>query len=329
MKPNRMEPKLVQRRSVHAAGFIVLDLLVADGRMTPIVGGTAANVAVNLSILGWDSCVTALLGDDRAGKEVVRQLSHYGVDTRGVVLDPGVRTPVLIHEVVRGRHRFRFSCPQCGSKYAKFRPLDPGKVSAAPEASVHFFDRASSYATQLAEGVNRSAVVVFEPGTPGRPAATAALASSSHLLRVSSELEIEAGTEASSPQVQVVGLGREGVRFRLAGDTDWVHLPSELRAPLVDAGGAGDWLTSGILDAVPLDKIHDSSLSPDELRAAVSRGLMLAAVCCQYEGTRGQVGSSVWADATQRMSLPTPTAPRLPTFDLQNCRDCEAWFHHV
>jgi fructokinase len=322
-----MEPAPVQRRSVHATGFIVLDLLLADGRMTPIVGGTAANVAVNLSLLGWDSSVTALLGDDRAGKEVVRQLNEYGVDTTGVVLDPAARTPVLIHEVVRGRHRFRFSCPQCGSKYAKFRPLEPGKVSEAPEASVHFFDRASSYATRLAEAVNGSAVAVFEPGTPGRPAATAALASSSHVLRVSSELEIEPGTEAVSPQVQVVGLGSDGVRFRLAGDPEWVHLPSELRAPLVDAGGAGDWLTSGILDAVPLDKIHDSSLRPDELRAAVLRGLALAAVCCQYEGTRGQVGSSAWTDATRQLTLPAPTVPRLPTFDTQDCRDCEAWFH--
>ena len=159
-----MKAALVQRRSIHATGFIVLDLLVADGRMTPTVGGDGSE-RCRSPLSSWlGKPVTALLGNDRAGMEVVRQLTEYGVDTSGVVLEPGARTPVLIHEVFRGRHRFRFSCPHCGAKYAKYRPLPPDKSSVAPEASVHFFDRASSSATRLAEAVKSVRSSCSSPG---------------------------------------------------------------------------------------------------------------------------------------------------------------------
>lgn len=325
-----MESAPISQRSVHATGYVVLDLLVAGGKMTPIVGGTAANVAVNLSLLGWDSVVTALLGDDIAGREVVRQLDAYGVDTSGVTLDPAVRTPVLVHEISKqGRHRFRFSCPSCGNKFAKFRPLGSGQVPAAPRAAVHFMDRASSYALGLAEAVRDTGFVVFEPGTPGRPAVTKALASLSHMLRLSSSLDIEVGREEVAPQIQIVGLANEGVRFRLPGDPVWIHLPSELNGPLVDAGGAGDWLTTGTLDAMSLDGGPSLSSNSDSMHRAVSRGSAFAAACCAYEGTRGQIGSETWAELTRQTTIRRPVAPTLPRFEVANCQDCRAWFHEA
>lgn len=314
-------------RTVHTSGFVVLDLLVADGKMTPVVGGTAANVATNLALLGWQSSVSALLGDDRAGREIVRQLAEYGVDISSVVLDPQVQTPVLLHEVVKGRHRFRFSCPHCGAKYAKFRPLAPTCAPSAPDAAVHFFDRASSYAIKVAQSVRDRAVVVFEPGTPGRPPATAALAATSHILRVSSDLGIDAAAEETSPQVQIVGLGASGVRYRLAGEQAWTHLESRLDGPLADAGGAGDWLTSGTLDTIPLDGIGNGSLQNSDLEKAVENGLLLAAGCCQFEGTRGQVGTTAWAAATRYQAAASSFVPELPSYATGDCTDCEAWFH--
>lgn len=329
---NRIVPSMVASktggRTVHASGFVVLDLLVADGKMKPVVGGTAANVATNLALLGWQSSVSALLGDDRAGREIVRQLAEYGVNTSSIVLDSEVQTPVLIHEVVKGRHKFRFSCPHCGVKYAKFRPLAPTSAPAAPHAAVYFFDRASSYAIRIAQSVRDRAVVVFEPGTPGRPPATAALAAASHILRVSSDLGIDAAGEETSPQVQIVGLGAEGVRYRLPGEQDWNHLDSRLDGPLVDAGGAGDWLTSATLDTIPLASVAEGTLQSADLKEAVASGLLLAAGCCKFEGTRGQVGTATWAAATAYRLGAKSFVPELPSFATGDCADCEAWFHH-
>lgn len=323
-----MLPNSAGGRTVHTSGFVVLDLLVADGKMKPVVGGTAANVATNLALLGWQSSVSALLGDDRAGREIVRQLAEYGVDTSNVVLDPEVQTPVLLHEVVNGRHRFRFSCPHCRAKYAKFRPLAPICAPSAPNAAVHFFDRASSYAIKIAQSVRDRAVVVFEPGTPGRPPATAALAAASHILRVSSDLGIDAAAEETSRQLQIVGLGEAGVRYRRVGEQDWTHLDSRLDGPLVDAGGAGDWLTSGTLDMIPLEGVRDGSLQSADLEKAVENGLLLAAGCCHFEGTRGQVGTAVWAAATKHQKAASAFVPVLPSYATADCTDCEAWFHH-
>lgn len=268
---------------IHSSGFIVLDLLVHNSSLTAHVGGTAANVAINLAVLGWKSGVSALLGNDRAGSIILRQFQEYGVDTTGVILRDDVKTPVVIHEVLGNRHRFKFSCPVCGSKYPKFRPLPVSALPDIHDADVYFFDRASAYAMHAAMQVReQGSVVVFEPGTPGRAEATSQMTDLAHLFRVSGALADPAVTAAT----QVIGMAENGVKFR-TNDSDWVRSPSKLSAPPVDAGGAGDWLTAGIIHRLGAAGILHADR--EELSDAVEFGQRLAGISCRYVGTRGMV----------------------------------------
>lgn len=316
------------KRSVHSTGFIVLDLLVAGDNVEHHVGGTAANVAVNLSLLGWKASVSGLLGDDPAGHVIRRQLGAYGVDTTALIIDGGVETPIVIHDVTKRRHRFRFSCPECGTKYAKFRPLPPGNVSTAPSADVHFFDRASSYALEIARKEHERSVIVFEPGTPGRPAATSSLARLSHLYRASGDLDLPNETvAATASKAQVIGLGSDGVKYRAAMVKEWRHRPSHVSGLPVDAGGAGDWVTAALLDGFDLASLKSNTVESPAFDAAIERALDFAAACCGQLGTRGFVGTAAWKNLTVADNY-TDVADRSHLQSISESRGCSRWFHH-
>jgi len=69
--------------------------------------GGAANVAENVASLGARASVVGLIGDDPAGRELIRLLDGRGVDTRPVVADPRrpttTKTRIIAHsqQVVR------------------------------------------------------------------------------------------------------------------------------------------------------------------------------------------------------------------------------------
>lgn len=321
-------------RKVHASGFVVLDLLVADGDLTPHVGGTAANVAINLSLLGWNAAVSGLVGEDPAGREIRSQLKAYGVDTSRLVSAPDVETPVVIHEVTRNRHKFRFSCPNCGSKYSRFRPLPPTEAGSAPEADVHFFDRASSYAIEVSRLRRSDDVIVFEPGTPGRPAATASMVGLAHLFRSSGDLDlpnralVSPNVDTNDNAAQIIGLGADGVKYRASVSHDWQRRPSRVSQPPVDAAGAGDWLTACLLDGLDMTTLRALDVTDEDLDRAVDRGLDFAAACCRHLGTRGLVETEEWRKLHPGDSCQAAPGRAGPGPAKIASGGCDLWFHH-
>lgn len=314
-------------RSVHTTGFVALDLLIVDGIASAHAGGSAANIAINLSVLGWDARVSGLLGDDDAGRTVVRDLESMGVDASGLDLVRDARTPVVVHEVRAGRHRFRFSCPSCGTAYAKHRPLPPERAAAAGSCDAFVFDRTTAYAVAAAELARRDgAVVMFEPGTPGRPAAFRHAVQLAHLFRRSHDLDERVADRlpASPPGLEVVGHGAAGVRWRGTWRTesfpDWRSAPAETAAgvTVVDPGGAGDWLSAVLLDRL---------LVSDPVPSAIADGQRVAAVCCGFAGTRGLLalpeGRAEFERATGRHPAAPPTTAQSRSVGAGQCSD---WF---
>lgn len=63
------------------------------------LGGSATNVAVAASRLGWRSAVITRTGDDPFGRFVHRSLQGFGVDDSHVTAVPGLPTPVTFCEM--------------------------------------------------------------------------------------------------------------------------------------------------------------------------------------------------------------------------------------
>ena len=275
------------QRSVLAAGYVPLDIVNYRGRIWHAAGGTAGNVAALLGFLGWRASLAADLGDDVAGRLVRRDLMKANVSVELVRLNPALATPRLVHEITGAGHRYLFRCPSCQQRFPTSRPLRSDRAteliaqSVAPD--VFFFDRLNAGTILLAEHfANVGSVVVFEPSRRARADLTQRAINVAHVIKQADDRDT--GLSEAVPargQVWIVTGGARGARFRV-GAGAWHESPG-FSYPVVDAGGAGDWATAGLVHALRLSGRRTVSDVGDALRWAQA----LAAVSCGAPGARG------------------------------------------
>ena len=76
-------------------------------RETKMLGG-AANVIRNMAALGASPVLCGVIGDDGTGEEIVSALSHMGLETGGVVKEPGRPTSIKTRIVAQNQQVVRF-----------------------------------------------------------------------------------------------------------------------------------------------------------------------------------------------------------------------------
>lgn len=302
-----------QSRSVLSSGYIALDLISYRQRLAHRAGGTATNVVANLAFFGWEAAVTGVVGDDQTGRAMLRDLKRAKVNTSALEARSGVETPVVLHEIFDTGHRFRFHCPSCGRRFPKYRPLTEEAASSLCETlavpDVFFFDRANHGTACLAEFFRDSgALIVFEPSTAGREAERCLKAA--HVVKYSSERAdaVVPLLKSISPVLQLVTKGAGGIDAYFRGKTFNV---AGFPASVIDAAGAGDWTTAGLLWALPsLDpKTWKKAIVVEALRQAQA----LAAVSCAFPGARAVsehlTRDQMLAVARGLIEAHAPTAP--------------------
>ena len=271
--------------SVLTAGFLALDAVRHNGRVTHHAGGTAANVAANLASLGWRAAVAGLIGEDGPGRLVRRDLERAGVDTGVLEMAADAETPVVIEEVRNGRHTFAFTCPECERRSARSRPPRRENVAEAT-ADVFFFDRTSVAALELARVARGDgALVVFEPSSRGGDGQRADALALAHVVKLSADNLPELDGEilaTRAGQLQVVTDAAKGLRWRIGAGVWQSQHAFPVR--LVDSCGAGDWLTAGLIAQLPKpselgDLVH--------VARALEFGQALAAHSCTRIGAAG------------------------------------------
>lgn len=270
---------------VLSAGYVALDLISYAGRLTHRAGGTAANVAANLAFLGWEARLIGVIGHDAAGRVVQSDLKRNGVHVDDLELRGGGETPVVLHEIRKGGHRFYFRCPECGRRFPKYRALDEESARSLAERSkpdVFFFDRASKATAVLAEELRqKGTLVVFEPSTIGREFNRCLRAA--HIFKYSSghATTIEPLRTGTKPTLEIFTDGKSGVRVDFRGES--MMLPA-FKVAVIDAAGAGDWTTAGLLWRLLEHPL--STWSMRSIRAALQEAQALAAISCAYPGAR-------------------------------------------
>jgi fructokinase len=276
-------------RSVLASGFVALDVVHRDHNVWMRAGGTAGNVAANLAYFGWKARITGLIGRDEAGRIISRDLSDAGVDTSDLYQYGEVGTPLVLHEVNGKSHRFKFGCSVCGRPYHRYRPLALAKVSELLRcerlADVFFFDRPGAAALALAETHAKAGrLVVYEPSSAGNAGAHMRAAVCADVIKYSEEqaAKFEKYLPEDPPhhQLRIVTRGDKGVRFRL-GAGAWREQPAH-SVSVLDAGGAGDWMTAALLDCLGLHRQWQVA----EVEEAVCWAQGVAAMSCLVPGAR-------------------------------------------
>jgi D-glycero-beta-D-manno-heptose-7-phosphate kinase len=82
----------------------VLILRFEDERLVP---GGGANAVANVAALGGRPLPLGVVGDDPSGRELLAALAALGVDTGGIAVRPGFRTPTKVRILGGGRHAIK------------------------------------------------------------------------------------------------------------------------------------------------------------------------------------------------------------------------------
>ncbi len=310
-------------RSVLSTGYVALDVIRQGRAVRQRAGGTAANVAANLAHLGWDSSLLARIGQDFPGRRVLADLRRAGVSDDGVILEADTSTPVVVHDVISPHHRFAFSCPDCGRRSPRYRPISTEQLTAWTERvqpmsrpDVFFADRVSVAALQLFERFGAAgSLTVLEPSSSGSESLIKRAGELAQVVKWSDEMRTVLHAVLLQPrrgQVQIETLGSRGLRFRV-GFGDWRAIAAPAVC-VIDTAGAGDWLTAAFvenLDCLKLDELSDG-----ELHRALGRAQAVAALSCTFAGARSlsALPAATLRDPERalRSDLVAPHAARLP-----------------
>lgn len=270
------------------AGYMPLDIIVRGRQVWRRAGGTAGNVSAILAFLGWRSMLAGRVGEDEAGAELVGDLQAAGVDCELLQQDPGGDTNRLVHRIGAPHHRYQYTCPCCDQRLPRSRPLVLSQaeevVSAVPAPAVYFFDRANVATVRLAElYASAGALIVFEPSTPANARLLQRALAAARIVKSSDE---HGPSPKQSPipradQVRIVTSGVGGARFRV-GDGPWLQFTAHVVPTMVDAAGAGDWMTAAIIDGIARTRAR----TEEAIGAALEVGQSLAALNCGLPGAR-------------------------------------------
>ncbi|MCK1515626.1 carbohydrate kinase [Bradyrhizobium sp. 190] len=297
----------VVRPKAFGAGLIALDVVVGLDPQAPIrswAGGTCGNVLSALAYLGWDSYPIARLNGDPASVRVRDDMARWGVHMDYANCSPTAHTPIIIQEIRRGRdgrpkHRFSWSCPQCGQWLPGFKAVTIEAVEkvtpALTGASVFFLDRVSrATLTLAAQAAERGAVVIFEPSSKATDKLFAEAVSLAHIVKYSDQrLAGVQGVmkDGSATLVEIQTLGEQGLRYRHRlgrSASNWLHLSAIAAPRLTDSCGSGDWCTAGLIAKIAAQgRTGLRQAGAQGLRGALRYGQALAAWNCGFEGARG------------------------------------------
>lgn len=319
-------------RTAVSAGYMPLDIIRSGRAVWQRAGGTAGNVAAILGLLGWRSALAGRIGDDKAGARLRSDLERSSVDCSLIGADEGGLTNRIVHQVRSSRHRYLFTCPHCGQRLPRSRPLRldqvEGIVEAYPSPSIYFFDRAYPATVLLAERyAERGATVVFEPSTPANAELVQRAIDAASIVKGSHEHGpelVESFDSGRADQLRVITEGIRGARVRL-GDGAW-HRVGVFEVEAVDAAGAGDWTTAGMLYTI----IGRQRLTLAAAKEGITYGHALAALNCALPGARGLAEGRTRATIQNMarnlhrgrpVALPNET-PRAPRAQAGACNWC-------
>jgi fructokinase len=288
-----------------SSGFVALDIVIGiEDPLTPRFygGGTTGNVTAALSYLGWQSTPISRLSSDEAGLFVKADLERWGVDTTHLAEGSPCPTPIVVERIFLGKdgapkHRFLWTCPDCGAYFPSYRPVLADAIERLKpkitSASAFFTDRVSRSTLALAEHCkSKGAVVIFEPSGVQDPAHFIEMLRLCDVLKYSDQRAKGFSDLLNKHDaiLEIQTLGSEGLRFLLRRpkrSVSWVSLAS-YDVKIKDTSGAGDWTTAGLTHRLFSEGRRSlQSLTKATVTEALAYGQALAALNCQFEGARG------------------------------------------
>ena len=280
------------------AGFIALDIVQGRTSTFTCTGGSCGNVMAILAWLGWNAVPIGRIGEDEAGDRILVEYQKLHVDTRYIIRDKLVATPIVVQRFTESAdgersHHFSLSCPTCGTWLPRFRPVTIGQATSILESNqtpnVFYFDRVAPSSLRLAKWAKeQGAIVLFEPSSRGDEEEFLQAVNLCHVLKYSDDRLGHIGSinDLLSAHLIIETLGEKGLRMRWRNR--WSTFPSFRTRAFEDASGSGDWCSAGFLHHIVASGTRNFNLMEKaDIDRAIKFGQALASVNCRFEGARG------------------------------------------
>jgi len=288
-------------------GLITLDIVMnRNGLEEPIcwAGGSCGNVLTILSYIGWDSYPIAKLGNDAAGKYLIKDMETWEVNCSQIFLSNSISTPIIVEILSNGgnsipSHRWKWVCPHCGSRLPTYRPIpfkEIGEISKDNfNSNIFYFDRVARSNVELAK-ISKScgAIIIFEPSRIRNKGIFEECLEIADIVKYSRGKYgfFKEALEKVSVPLELETLGSNGIRYRSGNNTqnrEWKTMPAYwVSNSIKDTAGSGDWCSAGIIHATcRFGRGHFMNLTHEDIQYSINFGQALAALSCYYTGARG------------------------------------------
>jgi fructokinase len=306
MNPEELFSEDIPKLKCVGTGLVTLDIVSKANNGLNLkfwMGGSCGNVLIILSYLGWESCPVVRLGDDSAGRFLIKEMKSFELKCDLVSLSKSASTPIIVEEISNGvhgnpLHRWKWTCPICGSKLPVYKPFPAREIAAVsakiPESNVFYFDRVSRAAVELAQCCkSRGAIVFFEPSMIGNKELFNKCLEVADIVKYSHSQAANFSKLLNNFMIplEVETMGANGLRYRAGTSSpknNWIEMPGYRLQDFKDSAGCGDWCSAGIMHTLGVLKITNiHEVSNQAIEHAVKFGQTLAAIKCSFEGARG------------------------------------------
>ena len=303
MKATNHTLKFTEKPICVGTGLVALDVVISSvsGVSTQfLAGGSCGNVLTILSYLGWSSYPIARLFNNAAADLLLEDLQTWNVNKNLLSITTTGSTPIIIHRILKDskgipKHKFEFKNPEDGTYLPSYKPClaksVPELIEVQPCANVFYFDRINRGAIDLAKAYKKNgAIIFFEPSSVKDEKGFKECLEIADVIKFSEDRIQNYDHLYSLGRVplEIQTLGSQGLKFRRKGQKTWINLAGYIIDDVVDAAGAGDWCTAGIImNLFKKSEIEINQFSEDDLIFALQFGQALSALNCTFEGARG------------------------------------------
>ncbi|MCP9749497.1 PfkB family carbohydrate kinase [Ferruginibacter sp. HRS2-29] len=284
------------------AGLVALDVIISDTNDTPtqfLAGGSCGNVNAILGFLGWSSYPIARLSKTVATELLLADLHNWKVNSDLISVSDDGSTPIIIHRILKDRkgfpkHRFEFRNPEDGKYLPSYKPCLAKSVDSIfntrKKTDIFYFDRINRASIELAKLYKtEGAIIFFEPSSAKDIKGFTECLEVADIVKFSSDRITNYSElfEKCRVKLEIETLGEKGLQYRRSMEKKWHSVNGYSIDNLVDAAGAGDWCTAGVINTLYNLNKNIDFISNKEIVKSLRFGQALSALNCTYEGARG------------------------------------------
>lgn len=306
----------MKKVSILGLGLMCLDIVYYNGMPKIMSGGSCANVISVLAQVGMNCTVLREKYSDSFESVLYDSLSAFGVK-QTLYKNTSLETPRVIELLDESHHDFLTWCPKCGKKVLNIHMPTVNNITKVDSIQLKDFellycDRTSKGIIHLMDVIHENnGLVVYEPNSGRNLKSLLNSAKHADIVKFSNQrISFSIANqlrETSNLKMIIVTMGEKGLMFSHVCQngkmSDWIEVKSEFKGPIVDASGAGDWLSAGfIVELINNDLDNNSFYSSRKLSEMLAQGMKYSQLCCASIGAQGVFYSDASLDVLKRLS---------------------------